>query len=160
MNKTVRLALSAVVSGALITAAYSATSASASGDGTRTLRLQERDVRETDLDLGEPGFGPGDQFVFRGKLVWLGSGKRVGTSGGSCTIVALFDTKADAHCNATLRLSDGQISLQAFVTFSEEGGGPAHVAVVGGTGKYRNAHGEAELVDNPDGTTNFTVRLT
>jgi hypothetical protein len=148
----------AVVSALVVAAVYSVTAASASGDDTKVLRLSEQNSRGTDLDLGEPGFGPGDQFVFRGKL--FRDSERVGSTGGACVVVAVFGAKAETQCQATLRLQHGQITLQGLVTFVEEESAPFTVAVTGGTGKYRNAHGEATITDQPDGSSDFVIRLT
>ena len=159
MRRKVRLLIGMLLSALIVTAVYSATSASASGDGTKTLVLEERDSRETEVDVGEPGFGAGDQFVFRSKL--FKNDERVGTVGGACTIVGILnETNADVQCVATLRLKHGQITAQGFITFAEETA-PFTVAVTGGTGRYRNAHGEIVITENPDaGTAEYSIRLT
>jgi hypothetical protein len=158
MRSKIRVIGAALVSALVVAAVYSTTSASAGGNDTKVLRLSEQNSTGTDLDLGEPGFGPGDQFVFRGKL-FKGS-ERVGTTGGACVVVAVFGTKADTQCQATLRLKHGQIALQGLITFVEEESASFTVAVTGGTGKYRNAHGEATITDQPDGSSDYVIRLT
>jgi hypothetical protein len=158
MRTKTRLLIGMLVSALIVAGVYSATSASASGDRTKTLLLEERDSRETEVDVGEPGFGAGDKFVFRSKL--FKNETRVGTVGGECTIVAILnETNADVQCVATLRLKHGHITGQALITFTEEPE-PFTVAITGGTGRYRNAHGEIVITENPDaGTAEYKIRL-
>ena len=53
-----------------------------------------------------------------------------------------------AKCVATAELPKGQITAQGLLTFSEEAEGePFRLAITGGTGKYRTAHGEVIVKD-------------
>jgi hypothetical protein len=124
-------------------------------DDGDVIRLTARTVTEEEVDLGEQGFGPGDRFTFFEHL--FREGERVGDSGGECVIVHLEGQAATGNCVATLRLPGGQITLQALVDFAEEEE-PFTVAVTGGTGRYRDADGEATI--EPGATENrFTIRL-
>jgi hypothetical protein len=121
----------------------------------RIIHLTTTVLQETDLDLGEEGLSQGDRFVFSDD-VFL-DGEKVGTDGGECVIV-LFTPGPDpagdpealtAQCVATVSLPDGQITAQGLVDFTQTG--PFTIAITGGTGKYRTAHGEVEVTEeSPD----------
>ncbi|MCI0634757.1 MAG: hypothetical protein L0206_12700 [Actinobacteria bacterium] len=62
-----------------------------------------------------------------------------------------------AVCTAMIQLADGDITLQGPDPASF---GASVFAVTGGTGLYRNARGEADVVDDPDpGRTEITIHL-
>jgi hypothetical protein len=125
------------------------------GDDGDVIRLTARTVTEEEVDLGATGFGPGDRFTFFEHL--FRGGERVGESGGECVIVHLEGETATVNCVATLRLPGGQLTLQALIDFTEEEQ-PFTVAVTGGTGRYRDADGEATI--EPGATEDrFTIRL-
>jgi hypothetical protein len=155
--RTIRLMALAAVASVTATALVSATWAGADDDHSRTIRVQERNIQEADIDLGEPDFSAGDQFVFRGEL-YDRDDDRVGISGGVCTFLAEEAAGVDAQCVATFRLDDGQITVQGLITFTEEDR-PFQAAITGGTGDYRNAHGQVRIVNNADGTVDYTIRL-
>ena len=148
-----RRKLSLAVAGALVLAVASITLASASspntsgakGDADRVqvIHLVVRAAQEAELDLGEEGFGLGDQLVFSETL--FRDGKKVGVSGGACqfTFVATDSSKLLANCVATLSLPRGQVTVQGLLNFAEEG--PFVVAITGGTGAYRTAHGQMRI---------------
>lgn len=122
---------------------------SSGDDGTRTIHLTAKAVQETEVDVGEQGFGQGDYFVFGDDL--FRDGEKVGTDGGTCTFVRVEEASATANCVVTLSLPKGQVTVQGLVTFAGEGdAAPFVVAVTGGTGAYRTAHGEVEVDPNGD----------
>jgi hypothetical protein len=106
-------------------------------------------VQEAVLEEEPPGPSLGDRFVFSDDV--FSGDKRIGTSGGECTVTRVEPdplpagqepTSATVQCIVTLRLPEGQITTQALVTFSAEAGPQFTVAVTGGTGAYRTAHGQ------------------
>jgi hypothetical protein len=117
----------------------------------RTLQLTARTLQEAEIDLGASGFSVGDRFIesqnlFRGD-------ERVGVGGIDCVLV-LFRPGPDpegepeaatAHCVATASLPQGQITVQGLIDFTDPG--PFTLAITGGTGAYRTAHGEVEVTE-------------
>ena len=161
-----RFRVSAVVALLLalpITVASASSSGGDSGDrGKRSvevIRVTEVVVQEAGIDLGEPGDSLGDQFVFSGDL--FRGGEKVGIDGVVCTIVRLVPmVSATAQCVATAELPKGQITVQGLATFSEETEGePFRLAITGGTGKYRTAHGEVIVQDVSETESRLTFKI-
>jgi hypothetical protein len=123
------------------------------------VQVVARTVQEAELDLGEKGFGIGDQFVFSEDL-FSTDGRPTGQSGGSCTVVRVDERarSATTNCVATLAFPRGQVTLQGLVTFAEEGDQPFTVAVTGGTGRYQGVGGEM-LIDERGEDSLYTLRL-
>jgi hypothetical protein len=127
------------------------------GKKVQIINLTTQTAQEADLDLGPAGFTLGDRFVFS-ENVFRG-GQQVGTDGGECTFTRLEPnpvpqgqepTSATANCVATLELPKGQVTVQGLVTFSEEAGNRFTIAITGGTGAYRTAHGEATITESEE----------
>jgi hypothetical protein len=125
-------------------------------DNGDVIRLTSRTVSDGDIDLGETGPSTGDRFFFAEDL--FRGGEKVGDSGGECVIVRVEGETGTGNCVATLRLPGGQITLQALITFAE-GNPPFTVAVTGGTGRYRDADGEATIETVSETEDRFTIRL-
>jgi ABC-type Na+ efflux pump permease subunit len=135
------------------------TAAGKKGHGKRVqiINLTTQTVQEADLDLGATGPSVGDRFVFSDD-VSRGS-KHVGILGGECTVTRLEPvpvpagqepTSAIVNCVVTVQLSKGQLTLQGLVNFSEQAGSSFTVAITGGTGAYRTAHGEATVTESEE----------
>src|ERR671927_336931 len=60
-----------------------ATSDGNAGGGT-TLRFFEHDTQQASVDLGTPGTGPGDQFIYAGDLFDRAGGRKLGRTAGQC----------------------------------------------------------------------------
>ena len=122
--------------------------ANAKGGGKKTLTLTAEEVQSEFLDLGTPGPFPslGDELIISETL--FKRGREVGVSGVNCTVkqaVPPYDVVI-FHCVATLKLKKGQIALQGLIEVQgEDDPGPFKVAIVGGTGKFRCACGEAKV---------------
>lgn len=164
-----KLILSAVLAVLLAVGSVSLASATSSDEGDRDARvinLTSRTVQEADLDLGAEGLSVGDRFTFSDDL--LKNGKTVGTDGGECVIVRIDPEGATeqtaesltVQCTVTLSLEAGQITVQGLVTFTnaptQE---PFTVAITGGTGDFRTAHGEVEVTELSATEDRLTVRL-
>jgi hypothetical protein len=93
---------------------------------------------EAFVDLGDEGESLGDQFLFTSKL--LKGGDEVGHDAVVCTIVSL--ERKEAQCVATAWFSDGQITAQVLVAFTED---PPAVPITGGSGEYKGAEGEIHI---------------
>jgi allene oxide cyclase-like protein len=126
---------------------------------TQTFTLTSKTGPEADLDLGEKGFGLGDQFVFSDTL--FRGDKQVGRDGGSCTIVQ-FTTETEpvtVNCVVTLELRRGQLTAQGLITFAEANDAPFFVAITGGTHAYKTAHGQIRVTSVDDATDLLRVEL-
>jgi hypothetical protein len=160
-----KISLAAVAALMLAVASVTLASASASSSDTQTsdkkstqvIHLVAKTVQQANLDLGEPGDSLGDQLVFSEDL--FRDGKKVGHDGAVCTLVRLVPrVSATFQCVATASLPEGQITVQGLPTFTD---GPASfsLAITGGTGAYKTAHGQVKAVEVSDVETRLTFFL-
>lgn len=122
---------------------------------TRTLRIDTRPIRGTDhlIDVGSTGFGPGDYTVFSERLYDHGSGKLIGRDDSTCLY---FTANGPATCSGTFRIfGRGTIEIQGSVPFRL----PFVFSVVGGTGNFQNARGEAVIPGFSGPVTHFVFHL-
>jgi hypothetical protein len=156
---------------ALLLALTSVSFAFAGGDSrgntngkVRILHVTLKNSHETDLDLGASGPSVGDRFSVFGEL--FRNDKRVGVAGYEC-VTLLFTpgsdpagppTAATDQCTGSLSLPKGQITVQGLV--DRTGPVPVTIAITGGTGAYRTAHGELQTSGpNEQGDEPLTLRL-
>jgi len=153
-----KIALGAIVAVILVLVTAGITAASAtsksttnttSTPATKVIDLTARALQGGDVD--EPPKGPSvaDYFVFSETLTRRSDGRRVGESGGNCQVTRLGANQEPAalHCVATLRLRQGQITVQGLIT---ESGPTFYVAITGGTGAYQTAHGQMRVIRRGD----------
>ena len=102
------------------------------------IKVVERPVGETTIDLGAKGDSVGDLLVFANGIFDAANKTQVGTDQGYCvrTIVG-----KSWECNWTLLLKGGQITVEG--PFMDEG--DSLFTVTGGTGKYAGAKGSMKL---------------
>src|SRR6202451_1274200 len=102
------------------------------------IKLVERPVGETTLDLGAKGDSIGDMLVFANGVFDSANKTQLGTDQGYSvrTIVG-----KSWECFWTLTLKAGQITVEG--PFMDEG--DSLFAVTGGTGKYAGARGSMKL---------------
>ena len=102
------------------------------------IRVTEVVVQQEFFDVGEEGDSLGDYLVFSSDL--FRHGKKVGTDGGTGTYVRLEPDAATLQFVVTAVLPKGQITIQGHGTLTDD---PLNIelAITGGTGKYRTAHG-------------------
>src|SRR6202041_3582976 len=93
------------------------------------IKVVERPVGETTVDLGAKGDSIGDMLVFANGVFDAANKTQVGSDQGYCvrTIVG-----KSWECNWTLMLKSGQITVEG--PFMDEG--DSLLTVTGGTGKY------------------------
>ena len=141
MTWKLRLGAVAVLLFALLGTGASASGPQGDDDGVEIVRVTEVVGQEANLDLGDPGDSLGDQFIFSNDL--FRHGKKVGTDGGIGTVVRLEPmVSATLQFAATAQLPKGQITVQGLVTFTDASEGePFKLAITGGTGQYKEAHG-------------------
>jgi hypothetical protein len=94
------------------------------------------------VDVGTPGQSPGDQQVIT-MDVFAGA-KRLGESHVVCTMVRVDPaTHAfTAQCENVTHLPAGDIAATGLVTSAQEEQAPFTQAITGGTGAYKQAHGQ------------------
>jgi hypothetical protein len=151
--------LAAAVAGTILAPAL----ADGPGKGKRTLRLVANQTQYEFLDVGAVGNSLGDRLAFG--EVFTKQGEQTGRSGVVCTVTnhePAPSEKMTVNCVGTLRLQHGQINLQGLMDLNGQADpGPFKVAIVGGTGRYRGARGEAmaEQPNPPENVYLYTLRL-
>ena len=63
------------------------------------------------------------------------------------------------QCLATLALPEGQLTAQGLATLTEAGGQPVTLAITGGTGAYRTAHGQLRVVQVSETQGRYTLTV-
>ena len=126
-------------------------------DDVQVIRLTTVPIQQSSLDLGEEGFSQGDQEVFTDDV--FRNGKKVGRSTGFAQITYVAGNTFSAQLVATVTLPLGSITAQgAFTEDTTVGPKPFLVAITGGTGAYRTAHGQAGIEISKTGA-NVTLHL-
>jgi hypothetical protein len=113
----------------------------------RVLKFDLKPTRQPDIfDIGAAGPSVGDQVIFSNDFYQ--DGVKVGFDSGVCTTVKMSPERA-VMCDIGIVLKDGSVHLRLF---REEPlpppPTPFYSAVVGGTGQYAGARGQALL--NPE----------
>jgi len=140
-----------------ITVAFAASSGRGSADHREVIRLVAKNIEDLNLDFGKKGFSAGDQEVVADRL--FRGGKRVGEDGGVCQTVRATQASAAQQCVLTLSLPKGQITTQGLVTSTPAGPGTFVLAITGGTGAYKTAHGHMEVTATSTGEVPLTLHL-
>lgn len=134
-------------------------SAGGGGDGRHddTFRVTVREVDSVELDLGEPGFGLGDRFVFTEDL--MKRGKVIGSDHGECTLTRMQGEAGWFQCVVTAVFhGKGQIAVQGAFKFDEDDTGRFVLPVTGGSGKFTGVSGVV-VVDESGDTSTLTFKL-
>jgi hypothetical protein len=136
---------------ALAGLAMAATVASARTSAPPTMKFNLA-FHDVGIDIGKKGPSLGDERVVSDSVLDA-KGRKVGHDAGVCTFTSL--APPEAACQITFFLKRGQIAIQ-FLNAP-----PPHkvAAIVGGTGAYRGAGGEAVIVEraNQTGTVTFSL---
>jgi hypothetical protein len=105
-----------------------------------TLSLVLVTTRSTEIDVGKPGFGPGDYFVERERVYNESESAVLGSGFVKCT----FGFR-ELVCDAVLRIRGrGQISATG-AGFASEETTRFTVGITGGTGEFQNVRGEGHV---------------
>lgn len=135
------------------------------GYDTKTLKLREKDTGDFGFSdaapktkVGKQGpekLSPGDGLAF-GQLLLDGT-KQVGELRVSCTVTSsgTFET-AKSACHAAATLPDGQLALEAPVTFNNQ---TVKGAIVGGTDDYKGAGGTFTSSQNDNAPNDDTFEI-
>ena len=131
-------------------AAASFSNASVSSSQMIKFALTYHDVQ---VDLGKQGPSLGDERIFADSMLDA-KGRKVGHDAGVCTFTSL--APPEAACQITFFLTRGQITTQ----FLNAPPPRKLAAIVGGTGAYRGALGQAVIIEGPKQTGSVTFALT
>jgi hypothetical protein len=101
------------------------------------------------VDIGHNGLRLGDRAAARGRLVDANESERVGTAHFECLVQKRIVGFSQGlfNCTYVLDLADGDIILKGL---DPRGEGPSEFAVLGGTGAYATATGDATFTDTED----------
>src|SRR5262245_42920154 len=152
----------AILTATTTLAGWQVASASGAPDdrGGHTIRLEEDSADDTGawVDLGEPGVTVGDYFPILDPLFRPGGQQPIGRTSGNCLILEAHPEthSSTQECWLTFELPGGSIAVQGSMDFSQPG--PYDLAVTGGTGVYRAAHGTMSAGDGSRGAA-FTIEL-
>ncbi|WP_394849161.1 hypothetical protein LZC95_17150 [Pendulispora brunnea] len=133
-------------------AAFSEKPSAAESRPTETIDLHVANDQFEFIDLGAPGVGVGDMYVFSDRL--FQNGQPFGRDGGSCQVTGVSGAAILTNCVMSIERPDGQIAVQALWN---HGTTPLDMAITGGTGRYANVRGHVRATDI--GTPNEAYRL-
>jgi allene oxide cyclase len=102
------------------------------------IKVVERPVGETTVDLGAKGDSIGDLLVFANGIFDAANKAQIGSDQGYCVRTLVGKSW---ECTWTMTLKGGQISVEG--PFMDEG--DSLFSVTGGTGKYAGAKGSMKL---------------
>jgi hypothetical protein len=107
--------------------------------GPATIRITDREVQVTRIDVGAHGTSPGDTEIIRQQLFNLRlTSKAIGHSELVCTFV---DSKRMRVCRGTYVLPKGKVVVGGSLAYRQF----YDLAVLGGTGLYDNARGSVTV---------------
>jgi hypothetical protein len=110
------------------------------------------------LDLDGLGPSQGDELIITGNV--LQASQPVGTFSEVCTLTRVAPPdESDLLCQGTLVLPQGQITFQGRFTITAGGPSDVTLAITGGTGAYRTAHGYIHAVNPGAAQTEIVVHL-
>jgi hypothetical protein len=102
------------------------------------IKVVERPVGETTVDLPPKGDSIGDLLVFANGIFDAANKAQIGTDQGYCVRITVGKSW---ECNWTMMLKGGQITVEG--PFMDEG--DSLLTITGGTGKYAGAKGSMKL---------------
>lgn len=105
----------------------------------RMLHVIDHSAQEASLDVPPPGDSLGDQFYFNDPVFDASNTKQIGTDQGIC-----FRMTRGPHqyeCHWTTYLPEGQITVEGPFDFPAD----SIVAILGGTGAYKQVQGQMRL---------------
>ena len=109
-------------------------SRSEAGTGPATIRINDRQLAVTRVDVGERGTSPGDVEIVRTLLLQRGTRDVIGRGELVCTFVDSFRSRV---CRGAYVLPKGELAVGGSILYRQF----YDLAVLGGTGLYDNARG-------------------
>ena len=166
MSKKMRAVIPVLVLGAVTAGLFGATGARgqtavhvfmpAEGLRTRFIDFRHDGGALRPAFAGPFGMALGDRAAARGQLFDAAQTQRMGTAHFECVVQRRITPDSGLYrCTYLLKLDDGDIVLEGL---DPAGAGASDFAVVGGTGAYRSARGEATFTDTDRGT-DMTINL-
>lgn len=154
LSIVIGLVVAAVGAGVLVTPI-------ASGQTALHFVVPQAGLKVAAVDVHRDGLRLGDRIAGRGPLVDETQSERLGTAYLQCLVHRrIVDPDRGLwNCNYVLELADGDIVLQGL---DPRGPGSYEISVLGGTGAYANATGDATFTDvgtDADAYTEMTIRL-
>ena len=114
-------------------------SRSEAGTGPAMIRITDREVEVTRIDVGAPGTSPGDTEIVRQQLFdRRDTSKPIGHSELVCTFV---DSRRMRVCRGTYVLPKGKVVVGGTLSYRQF----YDLAVLGGTGLFDNARGSVTV---------------
>ncbi len=125
------------------------------------LRFFTHDTQQAQLDLGDKGDSLGDSYVFSGDVLDHEGGTKIGRLTGLCETVSRRGANdGEDLCFADVVLARGRPLGSTTVDHAGFlGGKPQLISITGGTGIYRDAHGEGTVTVLNATDTNTVIRL-
>ena len=111
----------------------------AAANESRTVHVIEHALTDTVVDVGPKGDSRGDLLAFANPVFDPADKKQVGHDSGNCVRT---DPGKLFECNWTTFLDGGQITVEG--PFFDSGADSV-LSIIGGTGIYRDAHGQMKL---------------
>jgi allene oxide cyclase len=105
---------------------------------TLTLTFVEHNTNFAFADTGKPGDSPGDIMTFANKVFDAKNQRQVGSDSGFCIRTVVSEAY---ECNWTTFIDGGQITVEGPFYDAKD----AVLAVIGGTGTYKNTSGQLKL---------------
>jgi hypothetical protein len=125
------------------------------------LDLLAREVHRAEIDETPIGFSQGDHLVVAADL--FHGGTKVGEGNDICTIARIEPNDASTvHCTGVQSLPGGQVTTEAAINYGPNEFpkvDPYFIAIKGGTGKYRTAHGEGRIQELTPTEWRLTLRI-
>jgi hypothetical protein len=121
-----------------VAAIGSGQSRSDAATGPATIRITDRELAVTRVDLGRRGTSPGDMEIVRVRLLERGTLQTIGRAELVCTFV---DSRRSRVCRGTYVLPRGKLVVGGSLLYRQF----YDLAVVGGTGLYDNARGSVTV---------------
>lgn len=140
-------------------AALASPAAATSNHRSQTIHLVAKQTQATLLVLAAPGHGPVGNQILTTDDVYRHA-RKVGHDAGVCQVVAdLGQAGARFQCVATVSLPEGQLTVQGLPTLTETGTRPFALAITGGTGAYRTAHGQVQITPVSGTEQHYTLTI-
>jgi hypothetical protein len=142
-----------------VTAGVMATTMAANGQGSLHVVLPASTLKFKFVDFGKDGPRLGDRLANHGPLLDETRTTRVGKAFSDCLVQRRIEDnpfRGLFDCEYVLKLQDGNLVLRGL---DPHGPGSSGFAVLGGTGSYSNARGEATFTDSLDAT-DMVISLT
>ena len=136
-----------VVAVALLAMGAAVPALSQDDDERETLRLKSITKKEKTIDVGaerDGDFGPGDYEVGAGPL--FRQGEKAGNQRHICHFMPSPKDTFSAHCKGTFVVARrGTLEVAGTVKFTRQGVAESNLAIVGGTGQFREADGTVKF---------------